>query len=393
MVVKSDIPEPGKIKKILVVKFRHIGDVLLTVPAIRALKEALPDTTVSALVNSGTEDVLAGNPLVDDLICFDTGIKSSPSIRRYIKEAGFLNKIRAEGFDLVIDMTGGDRAAIVSLASGAGYRVGWKSGKGFMGKKYIFTHSVEPDGRKHTILQNLDMVNRLGIHTGNLSVDFHIPEKERIFARDLLKDGKKENIATIHVHPTSRWLFKCWTDQYMAEVMGWLVELGAMIAVTSSPEKRELEKAKQIISLVSSSNPRHSSHVLDLCGRTTIKQLGAISEASDVFFGVDSAPMHIAAAVNTPVVALFGPSGAYNWGPWDNEISGSGYRNTAADNPYSRRNGIQTFGIHTVIQREWECIPCGKDGCNGSKKSRCLDDIDPDTVKKVIIMKLEEIKK
>jgi len=98
--------------------------------------------------------------------------------------------------------------------------------------------------------------------------------------------------------------------------------------------------------------------------------------------------MHIAASVGTPVVALFGPSGAFNWGPWDNMESNK-LKGGFAGPPYSRRNGIQTFGIHTVIQEERQCVPCGSDGCNGSKASKCLDEIKPATVKEILSERLE----
>ncbi len=188
-----------------------------------------------------------------------------------------------------------------------------------------------------------------------------------------------EHDTIVHIHPTSRWLFKCWKDEYMAEIMEWLLGRNIIVIVTSSPEMREMEKAKKILSLVAP-----NQRLLDLCGKTTIKQLGAVSEVSSLFFGVDSAPMHIAAAVGTPVIALFGPSGAFNWGPWDNESSRSGVRISGSWNPYVRRNGTQVFGEHTVIQREQDCIPCGSDGCEGSKISRCLEEISVDEVRTVI---------
>jgi len=92
----------------------------------------------------------------------------------------------------------------------------------------------------------------------------------------------------------------------------------------------------------------------NLAGRLTLKELGALINRARLFFGMDSAPMHLAAAVGTPAVALFGPSGVFNWGPW-----GEG---------------------HLVIQKDWECVPCGRDGCQGSKISRCLTEISPDEV-------------
>jgi ADP-heptose:LPS heptosyltransferase len=96
----------------------------------------------------------------------------------------------------------------------------------------------------------------------------------------------------------------------MAEVIRRLIDNGSKVIVTSSPEKHEMEKAQYIISLVDS----HQS-LIDMTGKTTIKQLAAIADASDIFIGVDSAPMHIAAAVGTPVIAIFG-TGVKSWRPW-----------------------------------------------------------------------------
>jgi heptosyltransferase-3 len=374
------------IKKILVIKLRHIGDVLLTVPVFRALRETFPDAHISALVNSGMEDVLKGNPLINEVLPLNRDIKKLSAGSRYLKEIDFLKQIRKERFDMTVDLTGGDRAAVISFISGAKYRLGWKSSKGLIGKKYLYTHLSEPDSKKHMVLQNLEVVSRFGINTGNLLVNFYIPDNDRAFIKDILEENDvKEGDTVVHIHPTSRWLFKCWKDEYIAEIMMWLTGKGVKVIVTSSPDRREMEKARAILSLVSSRITHYASRLIDLCGKTTIKQLGAVSKKSKLFFGVDSAPMHIAAAIGTPVVALFGPSGAFHWGPWDNNYS-SEFRVKSFElkNPYAQRNGIQIFGSHTVIQRDWECIPCGKDGCNGSKISKCLEDISVDEVKKII---------
>ncbi|MCL4457150.1 MAG: putative lipopolysaccharide heptosyltransferase III [Nitrospirae bacterium] len=375
------------IKKILVIKLRYIGDVLLAVPVFRALKETFPDAHISALVNSGTEDALRGNPMIDEIISFDRNIKNLPLLKRYFSEIGFLGHFITKGFNMAVDLTGGDRAAVISIASGAKYRLGWKSKKGFIGKRYAYTHLSEPDGNRHTVLQNMEVISRFGIDTKDLSIDFHIPEEDRVFIGNILKGRNiKDGDTVVHVHPTSRWLFKCWEDEYMAEIITWLLGQGIKVIVTSSPDKKEMEKAKRILSLVGDSP---DSRLIDLCGKTTIKQLGAVSGASDLFFGVDSAPMHIAAAVSTPVIALFGPSGTFNWGPWDNKISNFKFQISNSMNPYQKRNGIQAFGMHTVMQRDWECIPCGKDGCKGTKISRCLTDISPEEVKNIIVEKLK----
>jgi heptosyltransferase-3 len=323
------------IKKILVIKLRHIGDVLLAVPVFRALKENFPDAHVSALINSGTEEVLSGNPLINEIIIFERNMKKMNPIQKYIKELSFLKKIRKKSFDMVIDLTSGDRAAFISFASGARYRLAYNPDRnGFLGKRYLYNHLAKKRGDQHMVLRNLDVVRQFGIDTKNTDLDFFIPEDARMFVKKIFEEnniplhpplskGGQRGVKVVHIHPTSRWLFKCWNDKYMAEVIRWLIDKGITVIVTSSPNRREMEKAKNILSLVDELTPPHIpplvrggiGRVIDLCGKTTIKQLAAIADASNLFIGVDSAPMHIAAAVGTPVIAIFGV-GVQSWKPW-----------------------------------------------------------------------------
>ena len=350
------------VKKILVIKLRHIGDVLLTVPSIRAIKETFPDSSISVLVNSGTENVLEGNPLIDDLIVFDRNIKNLKPLKRYMKEISFFKKIKSKKFDMTVDLTSGDRAAIISLISGAQYRIARDPcSAGFLGKKHIYTHLAKKDVDKHMVLQNLGVVRQFNIDTKNLSIDFFIPQEVEIKAqKGIGQQNIKNNDYIVHVHPTSRWLFKCWKDEYMAGVISWLIDKGFKVVVTSAPDDKELKKAKNILSLVGDSPDSTAAPVnlgqslLDLCGKVSIKELAAISKASDLFIGVDSAPMHIAAAVGTPVVALFGPTDESLWGPF-----GSG---------------------HIVISKSLPCKPCKKGMCDSILLRECMTAIKPDDV-------------
>ncbi|MBF0521285.1 MAG: putative lipopolysaccharide heptosyltransferase III, partial [Nitrospirae bacterium] len=340
------------IKSILVIKLRHIGDVLLTSPVFSTLRRAFPNARITALINSGTEDVLSGHSCIDDIIVFNRKIKGLSFLKKYSQEYSFLKSIRsAISPDVAIDLTGGDRAAIISLMSGAKVRAGKHSGKlSLWGKNLIYTDRFVLDGFKHVVTQNLDLIQRLfplSDETMDYSVQIHIPDKERDDISRLFKTyGICDTDRVVHIHPTSRWFFKCWPDECMAEVIENLIGYGVRVVVTSSPDTKETERTNHILSLV-----KQKSGVISLAGKTTLKGLAAVSQRCALFFGVDSAPMHIAAAVNTPVVALFGPSGVFNWGPWDN--------NRSVDAPYLKRNSVQHSGIHTAIQRDWDCIPCG----------------------------------
>ncbi len=371
-----------KVEKVLVIKLRYIGDVLLTVPVFRALREVFPGAHIAALFNAGTEEVLRGNPFIDEIILFNREIKKLTAIKRYASEINFLKDIRRKGFDMTVDLSGGDRAAIISFASGAKYRVGWHSQEGFIGKRYLYTHCHKPDGKKHIVLQNHDIVSQFGISTEDFSVEIHIPEDDRIFVKNILKKNSlKEDTKVIHIHPTSRCQYKCLKDECIAQIITWLLERDVAVIITSSSEEREMEQAKKILSLVPGSL-KNSSRLINLCGWTTIKQLAAISELSDVFLGVDSAPMHIAAAVGIPVIALFGPSVTCRWRPWDNTLA------KEKETHYKKRNGLHTSSLHTIVQRDWECVPCGKEGCNNSKISKCLEDIKPEEITAAIEKKL-----
>jgi len=143
----------------------------------------------------------------------------------------------------------------------------------------------------------------------------------------------------IHIHPTSRWLFKCWAEDKMTALMQALQAQGYKLVVSSAPDERELAMLERILHPL-------SQPVVNLGGKLSLKQLAALTAQARLFIGVDSAPMHIAAAMQTPVLALFGPSGDKEWGPW--------------------------MVPHRLITSDHPCRPCGQDGCGGGKISECL---------------------
>lgn len=339
------------IQRILLIRLRNIGDVLLMVPTIRAFRESFPRAHIAALVNAGTEEMLTGNPLLDEVLVFDPKWKELSFEKHWRRELAFVAEVRRRGFDLAVNLTEGDRGAFLCLASGAPYKVGiYHKNKSLWWKERIFNHLVRiPDGKCHTVEKMLETPRSLGLPVSNKRVEIFFSSEDRDRIEHLLqKNGIQGDDAIIHVHPTSRWLFKCWRDEGMAWVIDRLQETGQVrVVLTSGNEERELKKIDSIL---------RSCRIqpIDFSGKTTLKELAALSHRALFFIGVDTAPMHIAAATGTPVIALFGPSGEFDWGPWGKD--------------------------HVVIKKGIDCRPCGKDGCQGSKRSRCLEEITEEEV-------------
>ncbi len=330
-------------KRLLVIKLKQPGDVLVSTPVIAALKEAWPNCHLTYLVPKGTEDMVAGHPGLDDLIVVDRrGETWSQALR-------FARDLRRRRFDLVIELSGGDRGAIYSWLTGAKERLGFaRPGMPFWQRR-VFTRLLpRPPVKMHLVDQNLAAVRALGIEpqTPRLRFFWDQAVEERI--QDLLTAHKLAPGGFVVMHPGAGWRFKCWTPQGYARVLEALQNdwrLPVILTGTKAAHEQEL-----IAAILQESRVKP----INLAGRLSLKELGALIAQARFFFGMDSAPMHLAAAVETPAVALFGPSGVFNWGPW-----GEG---------------------HLVIQQDWACVPCGRDGCEGSKISRCLTEIEPEEV-------------
>ena len=326
--------------RILVIKLKQPGDVLVSSPVLAALKEAFPRAQVTYLVPQGTEDMMADNPLLDDLLVVD---------RRGAGWRGqwrFLRELRRSRFDLVLELSGGDRGAFYARVSGARERLGFiRPGKTW--QNWAFTRRLPlPPLRMHMVRHNLELLRLLGLTPpARPRLEFFWAPRVEEKVQDLLKSlGLKAGSFAV-MHPGAGWRFKCWTPGGYARVIeGIQGSLDLPVVLTASRAAHEQE-------LLAAIRGECRVQPLELAGKLTLKELGAFIAKARFFFGVDSAPMHLAAAVNTPVVALFGPSGDFNWGPW-----GEG---------------------HLVVKKDWDCIPCGQDGCEGSKVSRCLTEITP----------------
>ena len=348
--------EPEGVRGILIMLFRQIGDVLLATPTIRAFKEAFPAASVSVAVFRESAPILEGNPFIDRIIAVDPKWRALPAMERLRRERDVLKEIRSAKADLSVNLTTGDRGLFLSLYSGARDRVGLlPTQRRAPLMRMIYNHPYRtPNPHTHMVERHLEAIRSLGYEPlkKRPEVFFSKEEDDRVVSL-LIEQGwserrRDEGRPLIQIHPVSRWIFKCWQDDAMAAVIDHLIgERGADVVLTGGPASFEREKCDRILSLA-----RHRP--MTLVGKTGLRELAALSRRADLFFGVDSAPMHMAAAMETPVIALFGPSVAELWRPW-----GTG---------------------HTTITQDFPCVPCSRDGCGGSKRSRCLEEMTPKEV-------------
>jgi heptosyltransferase-3 len=193
--------------------------------------------------------------------------------------------------------------------------------------------------------KNLALVQALGVTPRHHGPEFFWNSRTEQEVQDLLHCHELTPKGFILIHPPARWLFKCWTAEGYALVIDALqTNYKLPVVLTAAPAPQEMAFMQDIIQ-------RLRTSPVNLAGRLDLKALGALIAQARLFIGVDSAPMHLAAAVGTPTVVLFGPSGPYNWRPW-----GEG---------------------HIVLTKDFDCQPCGRDGCDGTKISRCLTAITP----------------
>lgn len=338
-------PDLAGIRRVLVIKLRHHGDVLLTSPVFSALKQAMPGAEIDAYVYRDTLPMLDGHPSISGYRLYDRSWKDLPRWARLRCELRLLREINQGGYDMVINLTEGDRGAIAMLASGARYRVGWDPGSsGMLFKRKLYTHIVRrPALPRHMVEQNLDAVRRVGIFPAleKRELHFHIPQSAKDAVSARLMSGGVAAGKFILIHPTSRWLFKCWPIENVTALICELHARNRSVVISSAPDSRERKMISDILT--------RCAHVpvLDLGGQLTLKELGAIIDASACLVGVDSVPMHLASALKKPSLALFGPSSELVWGTWRN--------------PDGR-----------VLAQPYPCRPCNLDGCGGGKVSDCL---------------------
>ena len=286
-------------RNVLIIKLRYIGDVLLATLTVRAIKSARPDVRITMMVNRGTEDVLSWNPDLDEIVVLDKGSLAA--------QWRLIAGLRRRRFDTVIDLTDGDRSAFLSWISGAPVRIGFNDEHRWRGRSY--TEVVQPvPGVRHRIDRDLEALKPMSIQAGSKEPQLWLTPEEEKSADQLLDQlGVQRSQPIVILQPGARYWFKAWPPERFAELADQLTaQYGCQVLIGGSHQ--DIDLAQQIRQMAKSSP-------IMMAGRTTIKQFVAIAKKSALFVGGDSGAMHMASAVGTPVVALFGPSNPREWGP------------------------------------------------------------------------------
>jgi len=341
--------------KILLVKLNHIGDTLLLTPTIRFIRERYPDAEIDVVTRRGCESVLEGNPGITNLIPVASPEKNRRSLLNSASE--FLNAFRAvfcKRYDYAFDLSNSDRAKFWILMSCSRKRAinGWHARLGI--KRFLFNRFTDfAWGGEHQVLKDFRAVADIiepsaspGPLYINTDIDTAGLEEKIPFLPRL------DNYALIH--PVSRWAFKEWVPERWAEVSDWLTKTyGCAIVFSSGPDGNEQAYIRNIL--------RYSGETHYYTeGLTTLREFAYVAKGARLFLGVDTVAMHIAAAVQTPTVALFGPSSEWSWRPWQcrhelvlGDCSCKTTRKFVCDKsrPYPCMEKIQTGEVMDAVRR------------------------------------------
>lgn len=291
------------LKRILLIKLRYIGDVVLSTPLLPMLAKWYPSASLTFLVNRGTEGVLQGNPYLREVLVLPR--------EKLTRQIAFIRTLRRAKFDGVLDLTDGDRSAFLSLMTGASLRVGYNREGRLRGKCY--THVVSSDyGSMHMVDYHAQALRFLGISEPVEDPKLFLRPPDEEYGQQFLRSLAPNGAPLVLLSPSARYWFKAWAPSRFAALADRLASVGVVVALIGN--RREYQLGQHILDL-------SQSHPLNLMGKTSLTQLAGLMKHSALFIGNDGGPMHMAGAVGCPVLGLFGPTDPSVWGARGEHVS------------------------------------------------------------------------
>lgn len=359
-------------RRVLVIRLQNHGDVLLTTPIFSALKRHFPGVEVDAMVFAETLPMLLANPDLTRIWPLPRRRQAGRGWRRVKNLLALMRGIRQRRYDWVLHLNDQWPGALAAAVSGASLRFSYDMEK----RDYWLWHKIFPrriaaTAQGHMVEQNLAVLRALDLPIdavdGRCTMAFK-PE-DALLARQKL-DAAGVGKDYVLVHPASRWFFKCWEDERFAEVISRLAAAGWQVVLTSAPEPRETRLVDEIM--------RRAGHpnVKSLAGQLTLPALAAVIGGARLFIGVDSVPMHMAAALDVPVVALFGPTHVHIWRPWSDRaevIHAGDYGPLIAPNDVdtdTEERYLANIPIEPVLEAVWRQLERHAGGREGERLVR-----------------------
>jgi len=332
------------IKRVLVLHLRHYGDALLTAPIFSALKKHAPHVEVDALVYEHTIEMLSGHPAISEIHSMRKGRGLSP-LAKLASHYRVLRKLRARRYDMLVAVGVHPAAVWLSWLLRPRYNVAprrldwlarlWK-------KNFTRVVNYPANRRRHQVELNLDALRQFGIFPTEEERGLVLVPGETAVARvrSRLSAAGLTARGFIVVHAPASLGYKQLPSARTAEIIDALAKDGERIVLTGAPAAADR-------ALVTAIRAACRAETVDFTGEFSMKELAALIGEAKLVIAVDSAPVHIAAAMRTPVVGVYGPTNEFIWGPWRVP-----HRIVAAD--------------------RYACRPCHRHGCGGCGISECL---------------------
>ncbi len=292
-------------ERILLIKLRATGDVVLATPVAENLKRRFPRARLSFLTEEASADILRWNPFLDELIVLPirswerAGIMGS-----WREQARFYRNLRRKRFDLAIDLFGNPRSAVLTRLTGAPNRVGYA----FRGRRHAYNTVVTPSDRvRHEVLFHLEALEAIGIPVATDRPGVAVPGSAERKVSRWLRENAPGDRTVIGLNPGGGWAVKRWPPEYFGRLADALIEeYGVDVLVLWGPGEEELVRE---VARAMNNRPLVLPEV-------PLSELGAFLKRCRLVVSNDSGPMHMAAALNVPTVGIFGPTDPRAQGPW-----------------------------------------------------------------------------
>lgn len=329
---------------ILIVKLSAIGDVIHTLPSLAALRRLYPEAHITWVVEEAAADLVRNHPYLNEILVsrrksWLKDVKNGRWKKPFQEAKAFINDLRKQRYDLVIDFHGLLKSSVIVLFSRGKRKLGYDSLQELSG--LFINEKIPEDFHKHAVDRYLDFPRHLGAQIKD--VEFTLPQnpsaEEKI--KNLMRKYDLEEKKFIAINPIAYWETKLWENKNFAHLADRIQnDLGIKVVFTGT-ERKSLEKITALM----------TSPAINLGGQTTLPELACLYSRAKMLISTDSGPMHLAAAVQTPVVALFGPTDPQRTGPY-----GAG---------------------HTVLRTAMDCSPCFLKKCS---TKLCMTGIHPEHV-------------